>query len=250
VSQAPAAVAGQTRCAPVRRARPATRLLNVLVTRCEPSDPVRGRSDTGVLHPSSHRQRQSGQTGRVDGDDRGADRQERWIAAKAREFEALRGSCIVFWVGVEMALRGGDEEPAQFSDPAVPFQQFSVLELALADGTIRKVTTYQNDTVFGLELQEASVKDDLRLEQWDGIYRLREPSEWPTGFIDRARADIDDGDVLEVLLSIDGQPLLLLAGEVQEERDGRLSYIRGDESILVFTDPMAANEIAWVPKRP
>ncbi|GAA3006656.1 hypothetical protein [Actinokineospora diospyrosa] len=47
----------------------------------------------------------------------------------------------------------------------------------------------------------------------------------------------------EVHLAIDSTPLLLVSGEVNETVDGSLTVSRLDESVLVFTDPTAADRV-------
>ena len=82
-----------------------------------------------------------------------------------------------------------------------------------------------------------------------GIYRLRTLSELPTGEVDGVSTFLDDDVLAEVVLHIQGRPLLLMAGELHESMRGQLALVRGDESVLVFTDPSAADSVAWVPER-
>jgi len=39
--------------------------------------------------------------------------------------------------------------------------------------------------------------------------------------------------------------LLVVAGEVEERRRGRLDFVLDDESVLVLTDPTAAETVLW-----
>jgi hypothetical protein len=135
------------------------------------------------------------------------------VRGVARAFDRLRGSSIVSWIGVEMAFREVGVKPAQFKDAAVPLRQFSRLEMVLRDGRRHRVSTYQNDTAFGLLVQEiADADDDLRRHAWDAIYRTQEPSDLPTGLIDQLTPVMEDGELEEVLLSIEAEPLLAPRG--------------------------------------
>jgi hypothetical protein len=52
-------------------------------------------------------------------------------------------------------------------------------------------------------------------------------------------------DISSVSLAVGGAPLLFVAGEVDEQRSGRLDFVLDDESVLVFTDPAAAETLPW-----
>lgn len=177
--------------------------------------------------------------------------QDGWTADRAREFAQLRGRRITKWTGVEMALRenaaGGGP---QFEDPAVPCRQLDLLGAAFDDGSFATVGTYESDTACGLWLRRAATDQSAGwAERSAGIYRLREMSELPTGEVDGVSTVLDGGVLAEVVLHVGGRPLLLMAGELHESMRGRLIFTRGDESVLVFTDPAAAASVDWVPDR-
>lgn len=173
-----------------------------------------------------------------------------WVAERAREFDQLRGQKIAAWTGVEMALR---EETAaggpQFEDPAVPCLQLLILGASLDDGTFVTIDTYQDDITWGLWRRRAASDYSADWAGMTGIYRMRTLSELPTGEVDGVSTFLDEGVLAEVVLHIQGQSLLLMAGELYEYPQERLVFKRCDESVLVFTEPSAAESVDWVPER-
>ncbi len=146
-----------------------------------------------------------------------------------------------------MALR--DQTPdgrPQFEDADVPCLQLCVLTGRFDDGTLLQVGTDQDDDVWGLRLRSAAGDEHAAA---DGIYRSRALTELPTGEVVSVSVWADHGVLAEVLLRFRGRPLLLVAGELEEDRDHRLWYHRLDESVLAFTDPSAAGSIHWIPER-
>ncbi|ATY12221.1 hypothetical protein CU254_18410 [Amycolatopsis sp. AA4] len=174
-----------------------------------------------------------------------------WTIERAQDFDSLRGRRIESWAGVEMAVRehGPDGGP-QFTDPAVPCLQLWGMQAYLDDGRALMVGTYQDDDGFGLWPHR---RPDPRLEdrqRWDGIYRWSALGELPTGPVEDVVVFAEEDVLAEVDLRVGGQPLHLVAGEL-EECGPRLSFVRLDESVLVFTDPAAAERVNWsTPRRP
>jgi hypothetical protein len=64
----------------------------------------------------------------------------------------------------------------------------------------------------------------------------------PTGLVERLELHLESasGYCVEVLLTISGRPLLIVAGDVVEGRVGWL-----DEELLVFEDPSDAERVSW-----
>jgi hypothetical protein len=170
------------------------------------------------------------------------------MADRVQEFDHLRGRQVKAWSGVEMALREGVAATTgpQFEDPKVPCLQLLALRATLGDGTFTTVSTYQDDHAWGLWLgQEPSYNSAHR----SGIYRMRALPELPTGEVDGVSVVLDEDVLAEVVLSIQGRSLLMMAGEVYESAHDRLRLVRLDESVLVFTDPLAAESVDWIPER-
>lgn len=140
----------------------------------------------------------------------------------------------------------------QFNDPEVACLQLWSLQASLDDGSALSVHTYQDDASFGLWTDPEYVHDKLRDSGlWDGIYRWRPLTELPTGEVERVAVFVDEveGVLAEVHLRIGGQPLLLVAGELEETWEGELLFNRLDESVLVFTDPAAVERAPWTSPR-
>lgn len=176
---------------------------------------------------------------------------EEWVAARRREIQRLNGCVVDGWWGLEMALyETGPAGQPVFSDPAIPFLQLSVLGATLRDRTPINIGTYQNDDEFGLLLREGA---DITLPERPaegaisgGIYRHRHIPELPTGSISDVVLNLSEqGNIAEVLLLVDNAPLLVLTGEVREGWSQTLDYVLGDESVLVFDDPTAADTVPW-----
>ncbi|MFE3782629.1 hypothetical protein ACFXPA_31130 [Amycolatopsis sp. NPDC059090] len=163
-----------------------------------------------------------------------------WVVERAQDFDSLRGRRIESWAGVKMALReDGPDGGPQFADPAVPCLQLWGMQAHLDDGRTLSVLTYQDDDLFGLWPQR---RPDPRLEnreRWDGIYRWTALNELPTGLVEDVVVFAEEGVLAEVDLRVGGRPLVLVAGELIEDWT-RLVFNRLDESVLVFTDPAAA----------
>jgi hypothetical protein len=161
---------------------------------------------------------------------------EDWLAARVREFAALRGRTVRTWTGVEMAFF---EDPPRFEDPRAPFLQLLSLDATL-DGETLAIVPYQDDDVWGLLTEPARGRGGA-----EGIYRERSLSELPTGDIDDVTVRVEDGVLAEVSLCIGARPLLLLAGEAYEDRGDNLVFHRRDSSVLAFTDPTLVDTIPW-----
>lgn len=173
-----------------------------------------------------------------------------WVRMVGQRFEELRGESISGWAGVEMAMfdEGIDGLP-QSEDPSAPFLQLASLDIELRS-TRQRVACVQADDRF--ELFVKSVADRRTIS--DGIYRYTERLDVPVGLVESVEVTMEDGAIAEVALTVGGQSLLLLAGEVWEgkayEGDGQtLTFHRFDESVLLFCNAADADALDWVPVR-
>ncbi|WP_439656239.1 hypothetical protein ACSHWB_27840 [Lentzea sp. HUAS TT2] len=181
--------------------------------------------------------------------------EEAWRADRVREFASLRGAHVESWIGVEFALREDvpDAGPHVFHDPAVPCLQLWGL-LAVLEGGRFGVGTYEHYDHCGLwrpqwEEFEARVQDPQWWREPGHGTRWRVLSELPAGPVDEVTVYGDEGVVAEVSLMVGGRPLLLIAGELYETWTDDLEFHRLDESVLAFTDPGAADRVAWTTPR-
>lgn len=138
-----------------------------------------------------------------------------WLTQQQAGLEALTGLTVSAWGGVEMALREESPDGPLFTDPDVRFLQLSWLRL-IADAGERTIGIYQDNDWFGLRLEDVGLPtpDDCH-----GIFRWR-TLDLATGHIDAVRVAFDEGTLARVTLTIDGQDLLLVAGEVYETWGG------------------------------
>lgn len=173
------------------------------------------------------------------------------LQAQIDSASSLLGASILHWDGIEMAVQEdrGDSQPA-FSHPAVPCLQLTMLAVALSEGPPLIVSHYQGDTMFGFKLERSPLpfKTPYGI---NGIYRRRILNELPTGAVTSVsvRTSTETQDFAEVLLTVDGHEVLLIAGEIEETLTDRLDWKWLDESTLVFTDPSLANSLDWCPVR-
>jgi hypothetical protein len=168
-----------------------------------------------------------------------------WLLLQQASFEALAGQTVTHWEGVEMALRDTTPAGPQFADIAMLLLQLVRLDLKISAQRGCTIDTYQNDNEFGLQL---TPEQPLEPRDWDGIYRQR-ALDLPLGAIDSVDVRLDEGTLAEVTLRFSDAEMLLIAGEIWEDRDGTLSLHRYDESVLVFTDVAAARALTWIPPR-
>ena len=175
---------------------------------------------------------------------------DNWIRSKVQEILKLKGKTVKRFVGVEMAIiEQGEGGLPQFTHPNVPCLQVDPLYLDLESEASIKFITYQNDDTWGLYLS-ALEKDELitlYAESPDNIFRTRELFELPTGRIEHVEVKRDsNGEITEVLLRIGVLDILLVAGEIYETLDeAGVEFVKGDESVLVFLDPIKASQIPW-----
>jgi hypothetical protein len=171
---------------------------------------------------------------------------EAWLADQALLVERLAGQVVSGWCGVEMAIRETAETGPQFGDHEVGSVQLVYLVASLKTDAVASFTTYQDDDLFGLRIGDS---DPISGHHWAGIYRARHLTELPTGTVEDIRLHAEEGVHDELLLTIAGARLLLIAGEIYENNDSSLGWHRFDESVLAFTNIAAADRVAWIPAR-
>jgi hypothetical protein len=169
-----------------------------------------------------------------------------WLSLQQTAFEALAGQTLTHWEGVETALRDTTPTGPQFTDTEVPLLQLVRLDLTIDVHHRCTIHTYQDDTVWGLQLTPDQPR--AASQDWDGIYRQRS-LDLPLGRIDSVDVRMDEDTLAEVTLRFAQAELLLIAGEVWPNFDGTLDFHRYDESVLAFTDPAAASALVWIPPR-
>ena len=150
-----------------------------------------------------------------------------------RTFDQLVGASIVDWIGSEMAH---GEAPVVWRSPSVPFVQLTMLDVQLASGrTIRFLSQLDTQQGFyGLYFRETDGLPSCSEPEPESICRVRRLTELPIGSVASVEARAEEGEnVTEVRISIGGELVALLAGEVYEQWGGTFRVALPDECILV-----------------
>jgi hypothetical protein len=157
-----------------------------------------------------------------------------WLEQQTVFLRAPSGCIVLRWQGLEMALCDArvDGFPKWQVD-SVPYLQLNRLDFVLGDSSQSSVITYQNDDHWGL-FRKDSLPPALRpTNDPDSIYRWRQLDTLPTGRIRAVSVTLNEGDIAEIKLDVEGREARVLAGEVYEQNDGSLRVVFMDESILV-----------------
>ena len=160
-----------------------------------------------------------------------------WVEQQVAYLRALSGCTVLRWQGIETALRdAGEGEQLNWRDGSIPFLQLSRLDLSLAGRPTTSIITYQNDDRWGLYRKDGLPLSRLCTDQGDNIFRSRTLDELPRGQIRGVLVSLNEGDIEEIRLDVEGREIRLWAGEVYEENDGSLRMATMDESVLVQVD--------------
>jgi hypothetical protein len=136
-----------------------------------------------------------------------------------------------------MALReAGEDNQPNWRDRSIAFLQLSRLDLTLAESPTTSIITYQNDDRWGLYREDGLPPSRLCTDEADCIFRSRTFDELPRGQIRGVLVSLNEGDIEEIRLDVEGREIRLWAGEVYEENDGSLRVVTMDESVLVQVD--------------
>ena len=168
----------------------------------------------------------------------------RWTEQQVARLKSLRGLFISKWGGMEAAVREvGLNGLPQWYDRSVQALQLTWLEIILSDGTVSLISTYQNDDLFGLgvndELLAYTIQYGARSPSSNpnSIHRYRELPELPVGEISEVDLTLNEyGDIADIRMRIKHHEVILLAAEVSEEWDGSLRIRTMDGCILVQVD--------------
>ncbi len=178
--------------------------------------------------------------------------QNEWVRNQNALWRELAGGTIIGWSGVDFSVGQDDDEPI-FLGPSDVFRQLWSVRLQLVDGSSLAVATYQNDSEFGLKIDRADDPTSSELMAINGLLRESDLSDLPVGPIERLEVRLDnrswsDFDLIEVVITIGGRSVLIVAAEVYPVVDGTL-YAWGDESLFVFADPAKVDQLTWMGSR-
>ena len=159
-----------------------------------------------------------------------------WTNDIATALDALIGHSVIGVMLEEMALYGPDAFGV-FSHPDLPFFQAGILELRTDAGMILHIGTAQDDEAWSLWPRFIAPEACLAVRPENGCFRTRSMTEFPVGIISSIEyAPSHDGMIRDMSLVIGGRRVILLAGEVDEDFQGRLTVHDRDESVLIFLD--------------
>ena len=170
-----------------------------------------------------------------------------WITEQREAWGALAGATISRWSGVDSDTSWSDEpDELVFLDPGGPFQQLIGLRAECADGLVLDLSAFYNSGDIG----------ELAIERSDGRafptrFGLRESdlTNLPVGKVESIEFHLaeyghDWRALVEVLLTIGGRPLLVVAAEIMPDHRGPI-YRWSDEDLFVFVDPAEADRVDW-----
>lgn len=134
----------------------------------------------------------------------------------------------------------GDGHAPRFAHPELPFVQALALDLVLSGtGRLRMTTWMDDDAQCGLWPRPVATDDaSPRPSAQDApgsIYRHRTLAWLAGGVVEDVGLTLTTrGLVSEVRLQRGGRGMHLVAGEVHDDGEGRLTVAPGDESVLIF----------------
>ena len=171
------------------------------------------------------------------------DSSNEWVQAQNALWRELAGSTVTRWIGLDTNI--GSDDELDFVDASSPYRVLGALRLERGASPALDFDIYQNEDRFGLSLEVSEGRPQPRSD-WD---RDSDLSDLPVGPIERLEAHLDDTegnyrDLIEVQLTIGAREVLVVAAEVFPTWT-EPKYGWGEEDFFVFTDPAAANEVAW-----
>lgn len=163
----------------------------------------------------------------------------------------LHGREVVRWAGTEIAVNGGsesdvwneskgqwqvDHEQVEWSNPSVPYLQFTNLDIQLVCGKTMRLLSQLDDGAgfYGLYLIELEQRAKLDAEESWSIFRTREIPELPLGLLNvEVLRRTEPNAAIEANITIANDTIKILAAEVHPRTDGKFDIVEGDESLLI-----------------
>lgn len=173
-----------------------------------------------------------------------------WVAGQVAAARSMEGAYVHRWEAEEWPVIADDpEDGVRREAPPLPCLQLSYLVMRLDDGPPVRITTYQNDDIFGLAVARRD-PPDLAVGPHEPV-TSRTLDELPTGPITAVQVHLCDttDDVAEIEVTVGSTTLVIVAGEVDLDQDDQLRWYWLDESVLVFTSTIDADAVQWVTPR-
>ena len=161
-----------------------------------------------------------------------------------RPITSIKGSEIIRWIGVEMALSGGefveedDVAAIQWEHPSMPYLQLDAVDIHFKEGLVLRMYSQMPDGTgyHGLMLMEniGTPLDAGEPDKAGSIFRIRELHELPLGIVSAVVIQQDSPNaIIEAEFQIARASIQFISGEIYERENGELQVVTPDESILV-----------------
>ncbi|MBL6988426.1 MAG: hypothetical protein ISR65_01535 [Bacteriovoracaceae bacterium] len=156
-----------------------------------------------------------------------------WLKGITEKLMSLEGQKIIKVIGCKEPLDwkevDSDEVPV-YDHPSLSFQQIGWIVFEVQNKGLFRLTTSQNDSIFGLFLE--SIEDEPEIELDEKI----DLSNKLCGLVNKVKVNVIGEDIGEIHMTIGDKDILFVAGEVELGEDEII--IRSmDESILFFENP-------------
>jgi hypothetical protein len=161
-----------------------------------------------------------------------------------RPITSIEGSEIIRWIGIEMALSGGesagggDVAAIQWAHPSMPYLQLDAVDIYFKEGLVLRMYSQMPDGTghHGLILVEniGTPLDAGEPDKAGSIFRIRELHELPLGIVSAVESQQDSPNaIIEAEFQIARASIQFISGEIYERENGELQVVTPDESILV-----------------
>jgi hypothetical protein len=176
------------------------------------------------------------------------DSQKPWAAAQREAWNALVGSTITRWIGMDESVGSGDDDVV-FLDRGSPFQVLWSLRAECVSGLVFDLTTRLDPDAVGELSLRLSDGRPLPRSKWN---READLSHLPTGRVEAVEFHLDDYErdgwpwhaLVEALIAVGGRELLVIAAEVMWDSEGPKNWW-GEEDVYVFAEPAKADAVEW-----
>lgn len=166
-----------------------------------------------------------------------------WARSQNAAWRDLSDSVITGWSGLDVDVSW--EGAGTYLDKSSPFMQLSSLRINREGAGALDFCTHQIDATFGLSVKPS---EGQPLHGYGG-WRESDLRHLPTGRVQRLELHLDtrklsEGGLMEVLLTIGGRGVLLVAAEIVDLEANLLSSWGNDE-LMLFSDPHAVETVRW-----
>ena len=158
---------------------------------------------------------------------------EEWLIKLKNLIYSLKGGEVTRVTGWREPLTWLDEDDTipVYRHADLPFEHLAWMFIELKDSRTFRLSTCQNDSVWGLYLTSVDSDFDYKKDE-----RVIDLSFQLKGLIDNIEITVDDEDISVVKLFYNDRSVIFVAGEVEPGYD-EIIIRTMDESILFFNNP-------------